>query len=227
MAEGDALRLNVSARSGRVRVEARDEPGFEVKGAHVVTEPDGSLHITAAKGGSQSVEVWCPSGSDLIVGSESGSVEVVGAFGDVRATTRSGRITVDWAHHLDVRTTSGRIEIGQCSGDCRVVTKSSRIKVGRAATFDCSAMSGRVDIGDVDDAVIRTMSGRVNVGTRSDGRVDVRTLSGAVEVAVPAARRPATLLKTVSGRVRSECEEGSDGEINVSTTSGTIKVTCG
>jgi DUF4097 and DUF4098 domain-containing protein YvlB len=226
MAGSDALRLNVSARSGRVRVEARDEPGYEVKGAHVTTEPDGSLHVTAAKGGSHSVEVWCPSGSDLIVGSESGSVEVVGAFSDVRATTRSGRITIDRARSVDVRTGSGRIEVRHCEGDCRVVTKSSRVEVGRAATLDCSAMSGRVEVRDVDDAVIRTMSGRVNLGTRADGRVDVRTLSGTVEVAVPAQRRPATLLKSLTGRVRSDCQQGTDGEINVSTTSGAIRITC-
>jgi predicted membrane protein len=52
----------------------------------------------------------------------------------------------------------------------------------------------------------------------------VRTVSGKVEILVPRELRPATRLKSVSGRVQCDCEEGSDGEISVASISGKITV---
>jgi DUF4097 and DUF4098 domain-containing protein YvlB len=218
--------LNVSTRSGRVRIEGREGSGLHVQGGEVSTDEDGALRVTAAKGGSHFVDVVCPAGSDVIVGTASGRVELVGSLGDVRVTTASGKIEIERARSIDVRTASGAIEIGECTGDCRVVTKSSRVRVNNVAHFDCSAVSGRVEADHVEDATVRTVSGRVEMATRNTGRVEVRSVSGKVDLAVPRERRPATLLKTVSGRVFCECETGDDGEISVATTSGTINVTC-
>ena len=223
---GARLRLNVANRSGRVRIEAREGAGVSARGGDVVTEADGSVRVSGGHGGSSSVEVVCPPGTDVIVGNASGSIELVGPLGDVRITTASGRISIEHAESIDLRTASGTIEIGQCTGECRVVTKSSKVEVGNAGSFDCSAMSGRVVVGDVEDAMVRTMSGRVKVGTRGSGRVEVRTLSGKVDVAVPPERRPATTLRSLTGRVRCDCDRGTDGEISVATTSGAINVTC-
>jgi DUF4097 and DUF4098 domain-containing protein YvlB len=223
---GARLRLSVANRSGRVRIEARSGEGFSARGGDLVAEADGTMRVSGGHGGSSSVEVVCPAGTDVIVGTASGSVELVGPLGDVRVTTASGRITIEQARRVDLRTASGTIEIGECTGECRVVTKSSKVAVGNAGSLDCSAMSGRVVVGDVEDAIVRTMSGRVKLGTRGSGRVEVRTLSGKVDVAVPQERRPATSLRSLSGRVRCDCDRGSDGEISVATTSGAINVTC-
>lgn len=220
------LRLHVSSRSGHVRILARDVAGVEVKGADVEHDADGSVRIHARRFGSQGVEVRCPTGSDLIVGIESGSVETRGELGDVRVTARSGRVEIESARHVDVRTTSGAVHVGRCVGECRVVSTSSRVRVGAAGRFDCSSTSGRIEANDVGDALVRTMSGRIAVSTRADGRIEVRTLSGAVEIEVPRDRRPALTLKSMSGRVRCECEQGDDGEVHVATGSGAIRVTC-
>jgi DUF4097 and DUF4098 domain-containing protein YvlB len=220
------MRLNIATRSGRVRVEGREGAGLHVRGANVDHDDDGTVRIGGGTGGSNAVEVVCPAGSDVIVGTASGNVELVGSLGDVRVTTASGRISIDDAQRVDVRTASGTIEIGSCHGECRVVTKSSRVRVGNAGSLDCSAVSGRVEVGGVEDASVRTVSGRVALGTANTGRVDVRSVSGKVELEVPRARRPATRLSSISGRVRCDCETGDDGEITVATTSGTINVTC-
>jgi DUF4097 and DUF4098 domain-containing protein YvlB len=219
------MRLNVATRSGRVRVEGRDGAALSVRGGNL-EDDDGAVRITAGTGGSNAVEVVCPAGSDVIVGTASGSVELVGSLGDVRVTTASGRVSVADAQRIDVRTTSGKIDIDRCHGECRVVTKSSRVKVGNAGLLDCSAVSGRIEVGGVEDANVRTVSGRVELGAAGQGRVEVRSVSGKVDLAVPRDRRPATRLSSISGRVRCDCETGDDGEINVATTSGTINVTC-
>jgi DUF4097 and DUF4098 domain-containing protein YvlB len=222
----EPVRMTISTRSGHVRVEGRAGAGFDVHGGSFHTEPDGSVRVQASHHGSHGVEVVCPAGTDVIIGTASGRVELVGDLGDVRVTTRSGRITIERARRIDIRAASGNIEIGECSGACRVVTRSSGIHVRKAGTLDVAAMSGRIKVDDVADAVVRTMSGKVALSTGNDGRVEVRTMSGAVEVEVPQGRRPATHLHSMSGRVRCDAENGHDGEISVATTSGTIHVTC-
>jgi DUF4097 and DUF4098 domain-containing protein YvlB len=222
----EPTRVNIRTRSGRVNVVAAEGAGFSVTGANVEYDADGSVLITGAKHGANRVEVQCATGTDLIIGTLSGHVEVRGRSGDTRVTTRSGRIDVEHASKVDVRTGSGHVTIGVCDGSCHVVTKSARVNIGRAGSVDVAGMSGHVEIDEADHAIIRTMSGRVDLGTKSDGRVEVRTLSGKVHVAVPRARRPATQLKSLAGRVHCECEVGNDGEIDVATTSGAISVTC-
>jgi len=51
-------------------------------------------------------------------------------------------------------------------------------------------------------------------------------MSKAVKVEVPADLRPATRLRSLTGRPRSECEEGDDCEISVQSLSGKIEVVC-
>jgi DUF4097 and DUF4098 domain-containing protein YvlB len=222
----EPLRLSVSTRSGRIRVEGRPGAEFDVRGGTLLTEPDGSVRVHASHHGSHSVEVVCPAGTDVLAGTASGSVELAGDLGDVRVTTRSGRITVERATRIEIRTASGAIDIGECAGSCRIVTRSSKVHVRKAGQVDVAAMSGRVTIDDVANAVVRTMSGKVGLSTRDDGRVEVRTMSGSVEVEVPEGRRPATHLHSRTGRVRCDCQNGHDGEITVASMSGTIHITC-
>jgi DUF4097 and DUF4098 domain-containing protein YvlB len=219
----DGSRVNISTRSGRVRVDVRDSDGVEVRAGTVRTEADGSLTVGSGPG-SAGVDLGCPAGTDLIVGTASGAVEIRGDVGAVRVTTASGRIDIERARDVDVRTASGLIKIGACTGGCRIVSKSSRVRIGTAQRLDLAVTSGRVEVGEVEDATVRTVSGRVEMTTRETGTVDVRSVSGRIEIAVPRSRRPALRLKSLSGRVRRECDQGVDGEISVATTSGTITV---
>jgi DUF4097 and DUF4098 domain-containing protein YvlB len=219
-------RLSVSTRSGRVRVEARPGADFHVRGAQVERDADGSVRVVAGSGGSERVEVVCPAHTHVIVGTASGRVDCFGPLGDVRVTTRSGRVTIEEATSVDVRTSSGAVEIGRCTGDCRAVTTSSRISVGTAHALDCSTTSGRIGVGAVHDAKVRTVSGRIGIGTQGTGEVDVTSISGKVEVSVAADREPDLQLHSTSGHVRCQCRPGDDGAVRVATTSGSINVVC-
>jgi hypothetical protein len=218
--------LNVSTRSGRIRVTAREGAALEVHGGHIETDVDGAVTVAAVRGGSSGVEIVCATGTDVAVGTASGHIELLGWLGEVHVSSRSGKIKVESAERVDVRTASGSIEVGFCETSCRIVAKSARVRVRKAGSLEVSAMSGRVEVDDVDDACVRTMSGVTRLGTGAIGRVEVRTLSGAIEIAVPHGRRPATHLRSLSGRVRCEPEPGHDGEIIVKSTSGTIDVKC-
>jgi DUF4097 and DUF4098 domain-containing protein YvlB len=185
----------------------------------------GFVVLTSARGGSARLEVRCPTGTDLVVGTASGKVELHGDFGEVRVTTASGKIEVDSAQTLDLRSVSGSIEVARCAGRCRLQTKSGRATVGSAEDTDVSTVSGQVQLASGrGNTHVRTASGRVELGTRGKGDVDVETLSGSVRVEVPASIRPAVELRSTTGKARCGCHEGQDCCIAVSSMTGKIEV---
>jgi DUF4097 and DUF4098 domain-containing protein YvlB len=217
----EQLRLSVSSRSGRVVVRAERGARLSVDGGRV-EESEGTTHVR----GRGAVSIRCPEGTDLMVGAVSGRVECHGRFGSVSVTTASGRVDIEAAESIDVRTLSGRIDIDHCSGHCRAVAKSGRITIGRAESVEASSFSGRIDVGATGDADLRAVSGRVELATDRGTNVKVRSMSGEVRVSVPDGATPATRLKARVGSVRCECEPGDDGSIDVETIAGSIRVTC-
>jgi DUF4097 and DUF4098 domain-containing protein YvlB len=214
-------RLRIVSKSGSVSVVA--EPGAEisVKGGTFVAEADGTYLVTA---GSKNLEVRCAPGTDLIVGTMSGSVRVEGTLGATRVVSKSGSIQIDAATQVDARTASGSVTVGECEGQCRVVVTSGSIRVGRAHHASAAGVSGSIHVDDTDAADVKNVSGTIEVGCTGLGRVAIRSVSGKVDVSVPPECAPATLLKSISGSIRCECAEGSDGEIDVKTVSGRIRV---
>ena len=88
------LRLRISAFSGGVRVTA--EPRTDVvvdRGGVAEATADGAVEIRAARP-SNSVDVRCPVGTDVMVGTRSGGVQLGGRFGTVGVTSQSGSIRV-------------------------------------------------------------------------------------------------------------------------------------
>jgi len=215
--------IYVSTRHGSVRVVASPGAALAVDGGRIERSAEGRLQIRRDRDASR-IDVRCASGSDLTIGTASGSVECTGALGSVRISTTSGKVSVESATKLDVRTRSGVVAIGAVDDECRVMTTSAKVLVGAAGHATVATVSGHVLCGKVDRAEVKTVSGKVELATKGSGRVAARTISGRVDVTVPSGRKPATRLTSVSGRIDSECPSGTDGEILVSTVSGRIKV---
>jgi DUF4097 and DUF4098 domain-containing protein YvlB len=214
--------VRVTSRSGSVLVIGEHRTDILVDGTERAdVTADGTLEVS---GGSSSVEVRCPGGSDVIVGSGSGGVELRGRLGDARVTVGSGSITVDEVERLDARTGSGSFTVAACGGECRLKTGSGSIHVGRAESADLATGSGSVEAELVGAAVIRSGSGDVDVGMSGPGRLDVKAHSGSVTISVPSGVRPAAVLKSASGAVHCNLPMGHDGELRVRTLSGSISV---
>jgi DUF4097 and DUF4098 domain-containing protein YvlB len=215
--------VRVTSRSGAVSVtgENRDDVLVESGADHVDPGPAG-LEIFGRSG---AVVVRCPVGTDVFVGSASGSVELRGQLGDARVTTASGSIVIEAAARVEARTGSGSIEVGDCAGDCHCHSGSGRLEVGRAGSVDLATGSGSVEAERVGAAQVRAGSGSVNVGLTAPGSVVVEAHSGSVTVTVPHDMHPEVDLRARSGSVRCDCEAGLDGRIRVSTGSGAITVT--
>jgi DUF4097 and DUF4098 domain-containing protein YvlB len=224
-AEVGTLRLNVSTRSGNVRVVA--EPGVELRidGGAVVGENEGELQVRRTEGAG-TVVVHCPVYTGVTIGTVSGNVDTEGSLGAVRVVTVSGKVRLAEVERADVRGKSGNVEIDRCNGDCRIVVISAKVRVGRAQRLSVAGVSGSVQAEHVDGAEVKTVSGKVLLGTTGTAATSVHTVSGNVEVSVPNDVAPATKLRSISGRVRCECPIGGAGPIAIASVSGAIRVSC-
>jgi DUF4097 and DUF4098 domain-containing protein YvlB len=222
--------LHLSTSSGRVTVTAEDRSDVLIESGsppadRIERDATGRIRFASPKGGSANLELRCPLGSDIVVGTISGAVTLRGQLGAVRATTVSGNVSVESAEELDVRSISGSIDVERASARCRLQTKSGHAVCNTAADAQVSTLSGRIRLSATTGKVhAQSVSGAVDVGTAAKGEVTVQTISGSVHVAVPQGVRPSTRLRSISGRPRVDCPPGEDCEIRVQSMSGKIEV---
>jgi DUF4097 and DUF4098 domain-containing protein YvlB len=231
-------RIRVLSASGSVTVIAEDRSDVEVEPANRTVElKEGSrnrhrhrhgifdrLHrsrpesdeppekrpVLEVKSKSGSIEVRCPTGTDVSVGAMSGSVKLIGTFGSLKISTVSGSIEIDTATgNVDARCVSGSITAKTCGG--------------RA---DVSSKSGRVRIDHVEGSVhASTISGGVEIGTAGGEDVELKMVSGGAKVKVLGEKHPRIRFSSLSGKMRCECTQGSDFDLRVKSISGLLEVT--
>jgi DUF4097 and DUF4098 domain-containing protein YvlB len=149
---------------------------------------DGSVITLDA--GSRRVHLQVPEGMDLVIGTTSGRVSVVGRAGAVAVTTRSGWVAVDDAAEVDVRGRSGRVRLGHCRGTARVVSTSGRVDIERSGGADVTTTSGRIVLGAVSGpARAHCSSGRIRIVMAEAHDVDAETVSGRIDVSLPPGTR--------------------------------------
>ncbi len=140
--------LRVVSKSGNVDVIAEAGGGISVSGGVLVTEPDGTVVVNV---GSKSLEVRCEPGTDVVVGTMSGSIRFHGEFGAVRVATKSGKIEIEEATEVDARTASGSVRVDECAGACRAVVtlgvdsgRTHRVGVARGRERVLARRRGRL-----------------------------------------------------------------------------------
>ncbi len=175
--------VRIAATSNRVSVRAEDRTDVEVEGHAHVTD-DGSTftvdHVTSA------LVVRVPTGSTLVAGTSSASIELVGRFGHVSLVSQSGRLVVDTAESVDARSTSARVDVGEVAGMCRIRSQSARVVVDRCGAADVATSSGRVVIRHADGPVhAHCVSGRIEIDLDTAHDVDAETVSGRITVRLP------------------------------------------
>jgi DUF4097 and DUF4098 domain-containing protein YvlB len=231
-------RIRVLSASGSVTVIAEDRSDVEVEPANRTVEltesgrhhhsnrygifdrlhrsrPEGDeppekRPVLEAKSKSGSIEVRCPTGTDVSVGAMSGRVKLIGTFGSLKISTVSGGIEIDTATgNVDARCVSGSITVKSCSG--------------RA---DVSSKSGRVRIDHVEGAAhASTISGGVEIGTAGGEDVELKMVSGGAKVKVLSEKHPRIRFTSLSGKMHCDCTQGSDFDLRVKSISGSLEVT--
>ena len=210
--------------SGGVRVTA--EPRTDVvvdRGGAAAATADGAVEIRAGRP-SDSVDVRCPAGADVIVGTRSGGVRLDGRFGTVGVTSQSGSIRVAAVAEADLRTVSGVVELEECDGRCRVSTTSGRITVG------CDPR--RRDLHDVGFGRRRRCGGG-GPGAFGQRHGDCRLVGRrscqcqhrlGLDHDPPAARRAPHGAVIGPGQGAQRFEPGDDVVVDIATVSGTVRL---
>lgn len=222
-----AVTLRLQSRSGPVEVIAEPRDDVEVEGRDVESLLDdggSTLRIRAGRGHKKML-VRCPRGTDVVVGTMSGSVRMEGDFGSVCVTSMSGSIEIDHADEVDARGGSGGIRVGRCAGDCRLSTASGAIEAHELGSCAVQTMSGGVRIGIVNGKLrVRTVSGRIEAATTGHGPVQVQSVSGRVQIGLPEGVAVSPRFKTISGKVRCSFPPGDDVVVEAMTVSGSIEL---
>jgi len=221
--------LRVQSRSGRVELiaEPRDDVLVEGDGAEARQARDGelALEVCSGRGGSKSLTVRCPVGTDVSVGTRSGQVTLRGQFGSVSVTTMSGNIDVERAEEADLRTGAGSIHLASCDVRCRMNSMSGKIEAGHVGAAVAGTVSGSIRVEHVAGKFkARTVSGSIEAACDGGGDIAVKTVSGRVQIELPRETALARRIKSLSGRVRVPFPEGDDVRLEAMTVSGSIDV---
>jgi DUF4097 and DUF4098 domain-containing protein YvlB len=202
---GPPTLVRISTLSGRIEVTAEQRADVAIDGKAHVERTERQLTIESI---SDSVRLRVPLGTDVVIGTISGRIDVSGLVGALNAVTVSGRVEIDQATSIDVRTTSGRVEVGRISGECCVRTVSGRVEVGECGAVDVATKSARIDLRRVHgDVRAHCVSGRIEITLADPHDVIAETVSGRIEVSLPPG-----------------CVPGSDCQVDARSVSGRVQV---
>jgi len=171
---------------------------------------------------SVTVRVEVPGGAEVAVATASADVEINGPVGDVDLKTASGNASIDdVAADVTTKTASGNVTIGTVGGDIRASTVSGDLRcssVAGGAQF--SATSGDLELGAAGRRVeVKATSGQVRLGELAAG-ADVKNVSGNVRVLALGEGR--LQVRSVSGDVAVAVVKGIELHVDVETASGVV-----
>jgi DUF4097 and DUF4098 domain-containing protein YvlB len=199
------------------------------------------------------VDVKVASGAQTIRGvrgpvkvqAASGAIRVEKIERDAQLSTASGSVSaIDIGGEVHVSSASGSVTVSNTRGDVRVNALSGVIRVSNpGGRIEAETASGEVEIhGAASDVKADAASGRVSVqgNPSANSYWELKTVSGGVQLVVPASANLHLSAEAVSGEIRSDVpivvEEQSKhslrahmgsggGRVDVHTVSGEIRVT--
>jgi DUF4097 and DUF4098 domain-containing protein YvlB len=239
----DGLQLRLRLPAGRCEVTTADTAETVVEaqpmnGSNASREAAESIVETLREHseGGHELTVEVPKRKLLGFGNAQVLVRVRGPHGlDLDAATASADVVITGRPRCaDVRTASGDVSIEAADGATQVKTASGAVDLGqmRDAT-DVKTMSGDVIVRETGSATdVNTMSGDVRIRRAAAGAIQMRSMSGDIEVAVAPGSTLFVDANSASGDVRSEIPvTGSapsgpaDVDLRATSMSGDIVVT--
>lgn len=197
------------------------------------------------------VEIYLPSAyqSDISIKTVSGRIESQGTLTSTAAKieTSSGSISAERiaAVSAQVKTMSGSIRIEKISGVSAVQTSSGSIRIGESdGNITLNTSSGSIDVNQLSGNLsAKTSSGRINIAvSETTGNITLQTSSGSVQLEVPRGLNFNYTSRSSSGSlsapfsdslssplnnrrlVQGSVGEASDRNVEIYTTSGSIRV---
>jgi len=176
--------VRISSASKRILVRATDRTDVDIDGSATLLRSGEEIRIDAIG----SLTVLVPEGTDVVIGVASGRIETRGALGAVCVVSESGRVDIESADAVDVRTRSSRVRVRSVAGAATVRTDSGNVTIDRCGAATVSTESGRIECRDAHgDVRAHCVSGRISIDMAVAADVVAETVSGRVSVTFPAA----------------------------------------
>jgi len=198
----------------RVRADRRTREALDVEASRDAI----SIGIPAARfgwlrnSGEARLRIDVPRGSQIRAKLTNGPVRVKGVNGTLRLQTANGDIDVRGAPR-----------------EARLETVASDIDFeGNDSRVDARSVSGSIELKGVGQEVIAsTTSGAIEVEGGTLERIDLRTLSGSIELAAALAEAARVALKTFSGSIDVELPMDTSAAFELQSFSGDLRVELG
>src|SRR5712692_7976761 len=174
--------------------------------AYTIRVPnDTEVDVTVASGAQTIRSVRGP----VKVRAASGAIRVEKIERDVQLTTASGSVSAtDIGNDVRVSTASGSVNVSNTKGDVRVNAISGVIRVSNpGGRIEADTASGEVEIqGAASDVKAHAVSGRVFVqgNPGANSYWELKTVSGTVQLGVPASANLHLSAEAASGEIRTD-----------------------
>ncbi len=224
----------------------RSEIRFENRGDHdeliVDADPEdfgwsaGRVKLSISLGSRRDhikVRIRVPHGTTLRTESGSADVSAAGRYAAVELKTASGDVRVDEVERdAEVKVASGDVRIGRVGGSVKLQTAAGDLSVGPVAgKAEIKTAAGDVNLEEVGAGLsVHSVSGDLRVGSVTEGKVELKSVSGDMLIGVRRGSRVWMDVKTVTGDARSELESSDDDgegplvELKATAMSGDIKI---
>lgn len=180
------------------------------------------------------LRIRVPHGTTLRASTGSADIRASGRFRELETKTGSGDVAVDEVEQdAAIKVASGDVRVERVGGTLKVQTAAGDVSAGPVAgDADVKTASGDIRLDDVGGNVsVHSASGDVRLGAVSQGKVELKSVSGDMLVGIRRGSRVWMDVKTVTGDARSELDPGGedDGEgplveLKATAMSGDIKI---
>ncbi|MEV4642606.1 DUF4097 family beta strand repeat-containing protein [Actinoplanes sp. NPDC049548] len=229
----ETVRVDVTAPDG---TDATDQFTIALDGDTLIVHAPDAGGWAWRRTAKVHVAVRVPLDSTVAAKSAAADLRLAGRYTTVQAVLSSADVHLEYATgDVQLKSSSGDITVDRVGGSLRMNTASGELRAGDV-TGDVSAgtASGDIAIHRVGGSVnAQAASGDVEIGTISQGRADLRSMSGDVTVGVAPGTGVWLDLTTASGSTTSDLAMGDtppEGraaatlELRVRTASGDINV---
>src|SRR4051812_11290633 len=170
--------------------------------------------------------VTVPSNGQADIHTASGEIDVEGLSGAVSLASVSGDVRAgDLTGGLTVNTTSGEVQLNDIAGKLDVGSISGDVKLenGKINGATVSTTSGEVTLDGVAGALkLTSVSGDIHVREARDSQLDLSTTSGEIQYEGNLASAGANMVDTISGDVNLRLPAASSFRLDASTVSGDL-----
>jgi hypothetical protein len=213
--------VDIENMAGSVKVTGWDRAEVQVKGTlardatldlggtekRVRVEVEAEGNPMAAR---SDIEVFVPVGASVKIEGFQATISVTGVNGGVEAETVNGSITQSGAaREVSLQSVNGTVEATQPSGRVHVEAVNGTVTVRDASgEINASTVNGRLLVagGSFERAKLESVSGgvRFEAGLAKQATLDVETVSGVVDLFLPAAIAADFKISTFSGDIANE-----------------------